>query len=668
MRSGALLRGEVLARWHDVVGTGDLMRALESRVGRLRDRLRALVTGAPAGRGRAAHAPCRPASTPSCVAAADRAAERAAGAWRRAPGGPAAARGRRRGSTPRRPTSPRAPATRCARGRARCSSSCARRAPASARPPGSPRSASTAPGSTVMIAVFASTGGLTGAEIVVAGGTSALGQKVLEAVFGDQAVRTLAARARERLLERVERAARRRGRALRGACSTRVAPAPDALEGARRGRCRDVERRGERRALDRAPRRARRRRRARPRAARRRRRGRRGRRRARAGVRLGLGVEATVVALAGPTGAGKSTLFNALAGAELTPPATGARPRRRRPRRSGATSATPCSTGWRSRRRHQRRRAARTGSCCSTCPTSTRSRPSHRIEVDRVVGLADLWCGSSIRRSTPTACCTSATCARSPATARRWSPCSTRPTGSTPAACGHASPTSSGLLAADGLAGVPVLAALGDAPAMGSTRCATSCERACRARARPRSRGSRPTSTRSRRRWRPRCGGGRAGEVGARRAAALTAALGDAAGVPAVVAAVAGSHRAPRRAGHGLAVRALGPAASPGPAARGCGCPARRRPRSCRPARARRCRRPRPVQRAQVDAAARALAARAAGDLPQAVARARPRRRARARGRAPRRRSSAPSRAPTCACAGRAGGRWRAGCSRCSPG
>ena len=58
-------------------------------------------------------------------------------------------------------------------------------------------------GLTVMIAVFASTGGLTGAEVVVAGGTSALGQKVLEAIFGDQAVRALAARAREQLMTRV---------------------------------------------------------------------------------------------------------------------------------------------------------------------------------------------------------------------------------------------------------------------------------------------------------------------------------------------------------------------------------------------------------------------------------------------------------------------------------
>jgi len=52
--------------------------------------------------------------------------------------------------------------------------------------------------------VFAQTGGLSGIEVLVAGGTSAASQKVLEAVFGDGAVRTLAARARADLLERVE--------------------------------------------------------------------------------------------------------------------------------------------------------------------------------------------------------------------------------------------------------------------------------------------------------------------------------------------------------------------------------------------------------------------------------------------------------------------------------
>jgi hypothetical protein len=57
-------------------------------------------------------------------------------------------------------------------------------------------------GLVVMLAVFAQTGGLTGAEVVVAGGTTAVGQRVVEALLGDQAVRTLAAQAREDLLRR----------------------------------------------------------------------------------------------------------------------------------------------------------------------------------------------------------------------------------------------------------------------------------------------------------------------------------------------------------------------------------------------------------------------------------------------------------------------------------
>ena len=146
VRSGTLLRGEVLARWHDVVGTGDLMRALETRVGRLRDRLRALVTGRAGRRGGAAHrGPDRRRRGRGRGRRPRRRARRRGLAQRAR--GPAAARRRRRGSTPPRPTSRPARARRCARGRARCSSSCAPRAPASARPPGSPRSASTAPGS-----------------------------------------------------------------------------------------------------------------------------------------------------------------------------------------------------------------------------------------------------------------------------------------------------------------------------------------------------------------------------------------------------------------------------------------------------------------------------------------------------------------------------------------
>ena len=45
---GTLLRGEVLARWQEFVGTGELLRSLESKVGRLRDRLVNAVKGKPA--------------------------------------------------------------------------------------------------------------------------------------------------------------------------------------------------------------------------------------------------------------------------------------------------------------------------------------------------------------------------------------------------------------------------------------------------------------------------------------------------------------------------------------------------------------------------------------------------------------------------------------------
>ena len=56
----------------------------------------------------------------------------------------------------------------------------------------------------LMVVVFASTAAIpTGAEVGVASGGALLGQKLLEAVFGDQAVRRLADQARTDLRERV---------------------------------------------------------------------------------------------------------------------------------------------------------------------------------------------------------------------------------------------------------------------------------------------------------------------------------------------------------------------------------------------------------------------------------------------------------------------------------
>jgi hypothetical protein len=56
----------------------------------------------------------------------------------------------------------------------------------------------------LMIVVFASTGGVTGAEVGIASGSAVLGQKLLEAVFGDQAVRRLATNARKDLNRRMQ--------------------------------------------------------------------------------------------------------------------------------------------------------------------------------------------------------------------------------------------------------------------------------------------------------------------------------------------------------------------------------------------------------------------------------------------------------------------------------
>ena len=202
LRSGSLLRGEVLARWHEVIGTGDAMRALESRVGWARDRLRSLLTGKTSDDGELREAVENRVEA-VVRAAAERAAERTARAWRERLAGQALlaeGSGLDRASVELQTKTEEE--VRAWQGvvfdlvQAEGASKRATARLASLGVNGA--------GLTVMLAVFAHTGGLTGAEVVVAGGTSALSQKVLEAIFGDQAVRTLAAQAREDLFARVE--------------------------------------------------------------------------------------------------------------------------------------------------------------------------------------------------------------------------------------------------------------------------------------------------------------------------------------------------------------------------------------------------------------------------------------------------------------------------------
>lgn len=114
----------------------------------------------------------------------------------------------------------------------------------------------------------------------------------------------------------------------------------------------------------------------------------------RAGHRLGLGSELTVVALAGPTGSGKSSLFNALAGTELSLVGV---------RRPTTGEVQACVWGddseealleWlRVPRRHRLAQADPEveGMVLLDLPDHDSVELNHRLEVDRLVQVVDLF-------------------------------------------------------------------------------------------------------------------------------------------------------------------------------------------------------------------------------------------------------------------------------------
>ena len=199
---GSLLRGEVLARWQDFVGTGEFFRGLESTVGRVRDKVGAFFRGRPQPEeqvqeaiGNGLHA--------VLVGAADDAADRAQQALRSDAAGRALLAGRDWG---------------------RCSDGFSDRAATTIRDwqtfvldlvrtegQGKRTSARllafgvSGIGVVLMILAFSVTGGLAGAEVVIAGGAAVLAQRLLEAIFGEEGVRRLAQAARTDLLARVDR-------------------------------------------------------------------------------------------------------------------------------------------------------------------------------------------------------------------------------------------------------------------------------------------------------------------------------------------------------------------------------------------------------------------------------------------------------------------------------
>ncbi len=201
---GTLLRGEVLARWQEFVGTGELLRSLETRIGGFRDRIVNSVKGRPVQAERVTVAVESGLET-LILEHAEAAAERAEASWQSLASGQVLL-GQAGEDLGRASRDFRRRAERAVREWQQDVLDMVRTEGADKR--------STARfmaygvnglSVALMVVVFAHTGGmLGGAEAGIATGGAVIGQKLLEAVFGDQAVRTLAERARRDLEVRVE--------------------------------------------------------------------------------------------------------------------------------------------------------------------------------------------------------------------------------------------------------------------------------------------------------------------------------------------------------------------------------------------------------------------------------------------------------------------------------
>jgi hypothetical protein len=201
-RDGSMLRGEVLARWQDFVGTGDFFRSLEETVGRVRDRIGAFLSGRPQPAVDVTEA-IEHGLQALLVDEADRAAERADAAWRADPPGRSLLVGDDLSRSSADFVTKAAAEVRAWQGGVL----------ELVRTEGQDKRFTARMLSfgvnglalALMIVVFASTAGLTGAEVGIAGGTALVGQKLLEAIFGDQAIRRLADEARADLGRRAEK-------------------------------------------------------------------------------------------------------------------------------------------------------------------------------------------------------------------------------------------------------------------------------------------------------------------------------------------------------------------------------------------------------------------------------------------------------------------------------
>ena len=227
LSDGSLLRGEVLSRWHDFVGTGDFFRSLDSTIGRLRDRVGSALRGQPAAAQKVEDA-LESGIHAVVLDAAARASENTRTRWRAsragrsllarldapqmpsaAPGQNADANGEAKGNE--------------AKGEVQSAEDFFSAAVAEQirlwqgsvlemiREEGADKRKRArflslgvnAAAVMLMVAAFSLTGGITGIEAGIAGGSGVVGTKLLESIFGEDAVRRMATRARTDLLERM---------------------------------------------------------------------------------------------------------------------------------------------------------------------------------------------------------------------------------------------------------------------------------------------------------------------------------------------------------------------------------------------------------------------------------------------------------------------------------
>lgn len=218
LSDGSLLRGEVLSRWHDFVGTGDFFRSLDSTIGRLRDRVGSALRGQPAAAQKVEDA-LESGIHAVVLDAAARASENTRTRWRASRAGRSLLA---RLDAPQATSAvPKQNAE--AKGEVQSAEDIFSAAVAEQirlwqgsvlemiREEGADKRKRArflslgvnATAVMLMVAAFSLTGGITGIEAGIAGGSGVVGTKLLESIFGEDAVRRMATRARTDLLERM---------------------------------------------------------------------------------------------------------------------------------------------------------------------------------------------------------------------------------------------------------------------------------------------------------------------------------------------------------------------------------------------------------------------------------------------------------------------------------